>query len=177
MAEEEAGTRQWRGKKPCTKARDPCTRKGYPRWPGSRLPSMLKEGFLQHWFRVPIPVRAWGTKMTPYCPCILEPPPNSPQQEKIHTSRVPQKGMSNTQLRRRANSKNLLSLPPNSEPLKSQQKIFPCFPLKITLEAPPPSFTMHCSVLSALLTDQNASSCLHTCQASRENQTPQFSSQ
>lgn len=50
----------------------------------------------------------------------------------------------NTQLRRRANSKNLLSLPPNSEPLKPQQKIFPCFPLKITLEAPVPSFTMHC---------------------------------
>ena len=73
-AEEEEGTRQRRGKKPYTTAKDPCNRKGHPRRPGSRLPSVLKEeppAARRRRFWVPTPVRAWGEKpwgpkMTPY---------------------------------------------------------------------------------------------------------------
>lgn len=57
-AEEEEGTRQRGGKKPCTKAKDPCNRKGHLRRPGSRLPSTVVLG--------PHPCQGLGTKMTPY---------------------------------------------------------------------------------------------------------------
>lgn len=65
-AEEEEGTRQRGGKKPCTKAKDPSTRKGHLRWPGSRLPSILKEDLPSTVVLGPHPCQGLGTKMTPY---------------------------------------------------------------------------------------------------------------